>query len=264
MDKRIRSPNYPALSLPEAVEKITTLYRNLHNHSAPREVIAKALGYAGLNGASATVISALNKYGLLERIGDDHKISDRAKRILNPLSEEEKTQAIREAAFDPPLFAELSEKFPGRIPNEDLLKNYLSRKGFAPGALSSVTQAYRQTSEMVSGLGAAYDSVTSPQEDAPMPEPTHHQASPIRAPMNAPMSAQQTDLSSKERSIGRYDFEGGAYVKILASSELDTEAALDMVETLITLKRKELERKSKQTNATTLSSNSKEEDSEVE
>ena len=81
MDKRIRSPNYPALGLPDALAKAAGIYRVLHNHAGPREVIAKAMGYTGLNGASATAISALHKYGLLERSGEENKISERAMRI---------------------------------------------------------------------------------------------------------------------------------------------------------------------------------------
>src|SRR5688500_10929914 len=107
MDKRIRSPNYPSLSLPAALEKVTILYRNQHTHSAPREVVAQGMGYNSLNGASATAISALHKYGLLERIGDEVKVSERALRILHPHTPDEKASAIQDAASQPQLFAEL-------------------------------------------------------------------------------------------------------------------------------------------------------------
>src|SRR5438445_9958319 len=116
MDKRHRSPNYPAISLPEAISKVTAVYQSLHTHGAPREVVAKGMGYNSLNGASATAISALHKYGLLERSGDEVKVSERALRILHPHSLTEKAQAIREAAREPQLFGELAERFPGRLP----------------------------------------------------------------------------------------------------------------------------------------------------
>jgi hypothetical protein len=50
-------------------------------------------------------------------------------------------------------------------------------------------------------------------------------------------------LVSGERPIGRYDYEDGSYIKIVASGDVDTETALEMVETLIALKRRELERR---------------------
>jgi hypothetical protein len=50
-------------------------------------------------------------------------------------------------------------------------------------------------------------------------------------------------LVSGERPIGRYDYEHGSYIKIVASGDVDTKTALEMVETLIALKRRELERR---------------------
>src|SRR5271155_5888309 len=117
MDKRVRSPNYPSLSLPEALEKVKLVYERQHTYGAPREVVVKSMGYNGINGASATAISALHKYGLLEGRGEEVRVSDRAMRYLNPMSDEERAEAIRDAAFEPTLFRELSEKFPGRLPN---------------------------------------------------------------------------------------------------------------------------------------------------
>ena len=245
MERRIRSPNYPALGLPEAIEKAAGIYRTLHNHTAPREVIAKAMGYTGLNGASATAISALHKYGLLERSGEENKISDRALRILHPHSPAERAEAIREAAQEPALFAEIGERFPGKHPNDDLLRNYLVRNKFAPAALTAVISAYRETSDMVLREGVAHDAGVGQHPEDPPDVTSLHPAT--STPTPAPPTIQ---ASASERPIGRYDFEGGAYVRIAASIDLDTEEALDMVETLIQLKRKEIERANKRANAT--------------
>jgi hypothetical protein len=45
-----------------------------------------------------------------------------------------------------------------------------------------------------------------------------------------------------ERPIGRWDFEGGGHVRIVVGGDVDTESALEMAETLIKLKRQELNR----------------------
>jgi hypothetical protein len=240
MEKRVRSPNYPALSLPEAVEKVHMVYRAQHTHGAPREVVVKGMGYAGLNGASATAVSALMKYGLLDRDGDELKVSHRAMCIIAPHSSEEKAQALRDAAFSPPLFSELVDKFPGRMPNEEVLKNYLIRKGFAPGALSSVISAYKETSEMVERGAGGYELAHSAVHE----EPEMHAIAP--QPSQPARDIQKAQLAipvEDERQIGRYDFEGGLYVRISASKEIDTEEALEMAETIIQLKRQELKRK---------------------
>jgi hypothetical protein len=236
MEKRIRSPNYPAISLPEAVSRVTALYRSIHTHAAPREVVAKGMGYNTLNGASATAISALHKYGLLERVGDEIKVSERALRILHPHSPQEKADAIRAAAGEPVLFAELAERFPGTMPNEDLLRNYLLRQGFATGAVGFVIAAYRDTSDMVAAEGRGYDSAQSP----PAQEPS---MTPSASPSNQHLVANSLLIQGDGRQIGRYDFEEGGFVKITASPEIDTEEALSMVETIVQLKRKEIERR---------------------
>jgi hypothetical protein len=236
MDKRIRSPNYPALSLPEALNRVTALYRAIHTHAAPRDVVAKGMGYTSLNGASATAISALHKYGLLERFGDEVKVSERALSILHPHTPQERVAAITAAAGEPALFAELAERFPGTMPNEELLRNYLVRKGFAPGAIGPVIAAYRDTSDMVVTEGRGYDSPESTvvQETSPMVYMTPH---------HPPQQKNMPLIQDDGRQIGRYDFEEGGFVKIVASPEIDTEEALNMVETIIQLKRAEIARR---------------------
>ena len=53
--------------------------------------------------------------------------------------------------------------------------------------------------------------------------------------------AQKTVIHQEDgRQIARYDFEEGGFVKITASPEVGTEDALDMVETMIQLKRNEI------------------------
>jgi hypothetical protein len=249
MEKRIRSPNYPALSLPEAINRATALYRVQHTHAAPREVVARGMGYSTLNGASASAISALHKYGLLERAGDEIKISDRMMRILHPQSTDERGLAIHEAARSVQLFEELDERFPGRMPNDDLLRNYLVRKGFAPAAVSSVILAYRETSELVSREAGPHDSPEQAQEHADMMT-----AAAVSSAETARQSSPAIALgkgASDERPIGRYDYEDGSYVRIVAGGDIDTEAALEMVETLIDLKRKELARRKSTVSAVT-------------
>ncbi len=231
MEKRVRSPNYPAISLPAAIERVTTLYANQHTHAAPREVVAKNMGFQSLSGPSATVISALNKYGLLERSGSDIKISERALKILHPHSEEERAQAIQEAANEPQLFAALNERFPGMSPpNDELLRNYLIRSGFSTSAISAAILAYRETAELMERRASDHDSVVGKREARlEMPTSLSH------------VSTQSPSISQDTRSLGRYDFEGGGFVQIVAGGDIDTNQALTMAQILLDLKRKEIE-----------------------
>ncbi|MBC7101919.1 MAG: hypothetical protein H5U13_01650 [Parvibaculum sp.] len=244
MEKRVRSPNYPSMSLAEAIQRAALVYKNQHTHGAPREVVAKSMGYNSLNGASATSISALIKYGLLEGRGDEIKISDRAMCILHPQSPEEKAEAIRQAAREPELFRDLAERFPGRMPAEDVLRNYLIRNGFAPAAVSSVILAYRETCEFAEREAGAYDSGSVPvSTEAPAMHstPQSHSAAPT------PNAGKSLYNQFDERNVARYDFEGGGFVRISVGGAIETEQALSMAETLIDLKRKEIEARNEKT-----------------
>ncbi len=123
MEKKPRSPSYPQIGIKEAVERVGMLYRAIGAHPTSREVIAKGLGYSGLSGTSATAISTLNKYGLLEGRGEEVKVSDRAMAILHPHSKGEQIEALRAAALEPDLFRDLASKFPGKTPHDELLRN---------------------------------------------------------------------------------------------------------------------------------------------
>lgn len=146
---RVRSPNYPQLDLAEAVSRIAQVFAKDHKHAAPKEVIVQHLGYSGLNGASLSALSALEKYGLLDRDGDKYRVSDRAIAILHPRSAQEKSDALRSAARAPALFAQLLEEFPDSMPSDENLQAYLIRQGFAPSALGKVIDGFRKTMDMV-------------------------------------------------------------------------------------------------------------------
>lgn len=153
---RVRSPNYPQLSLSEAIARVEKVLAAESMHPAPKEVIIKHLGYSSVNGASLGVLSALMKYGLLERHGPDYRVSDLALLILHPTSPEEKAAAIRKAATEPSLFSEMMENFKGVLPSDDNLRAYLIRRGFAQSAVSGVINALRDTMELVASEPKQY------------------------------------------------------------------------------------------------------------
>lgn len=169
---RVRSPNYPAFSLPEAIARVKLIHTQEQHLAAPKEVIAKHLGYGGMNGASIKALSAIMKYGLLEEIsGDKIRVSPLAISILYPAKPEEKASAIREAAFKPPLFTEIFSEWDGAQPSDQNLKSWLIRRQFGADALDRVIQSYRETMELVTRESGAYPPPTA-GADAPGEEQT--------------------------------------------------------------------------------------------
>lgn len=216
---RVRSPNYPALSLPEAISRVKTIHDREQHLAAPKEVIAKHLGYGGLNGASNKVLSAISKYGLLEEVaGDKVKVSSAAISILFPHNPEEKASAIKDAALKPPLFAEIFEEWQGSQPSDENLRSYLIRRNFASDALDRVIQAYRETMELVTRESGGYiaSNVLAPkgttQEAVPMQSHTAARQTPPPPPVGEPfrvsfspggidISGRVTDLESADELV---------------------------------------------------------------
>lgn len=122
--QRERSTAYPSSSLEEALELTKQLRDKLGVGPHKRSAAAVGIGYSGVNGASAAKIAAMTHFGLLDRTSDTYTISDTAKRILFPISEEDRMIAIIEAARQPQLYSQLLEKYAGeRIPS--MLQNIL-------------------------------------------------------------------------------------------------------------------------------------------
>jgi hypothetical protein len=161
---RVRSPNYPALSLPEAIKLVATVQAAEQHLAAPKEVVAKHLGYASYHGLAGRIVSAIEKYGLLEEVnGDKVKVSPLAMSILFPASSEEKQKAINEAAFKPSLFAAIRDEWQGSRPSDENLRVYLVRKKFGSDALDRVIEIYKETMDLVTPESGVYPAQESGQ-----------------------------------------------------------------------------------------------------
>jgi hypothetical protein len=175
-----RSPNYPGISLQKAIEQARKVYNANHLHKAPRDVVAKAMGYTSLNGGSLTVLSALLKYGLLE--GDDAglKITQDALTVLveGPTSPE-RARTMVKLAGKPELFAEIQSAFPGPAPNDELLRSWLLRKGFLPSTVDLPIRAYRETMEVAEAQKQLY---TDERKVDELPTPPAPAAAPSAKP----------------------------------------------------------------------------------
>ena len=155
---RIRSPNYPAIGLREAIRRAQMIYAEDGQNPAPRDALVKHMGFSSVNGASLIVLSAVIKYGLLEAAGDkESRVSNLAMAIFYPDAESERAEAIVSAADQPQLFREIKERWPTRPPSDDSLKAYLARRGFSQKALDNVIKAYRETIELVNEVSGEYN-----------------------------------------------------------------------------------------------------------
>lgn len=146
MDARQRSPSYPSTPLPEAIELARKIHGVERTNPVDREVAVKAMGYSGISGRSATVLSNLIQFGLVEKTGKNEvRVTRRAVDILYPDTEASKADALRAAALEPELFQAISERFTDGLPSETALQAYLIRQGFTHSALPPATRAFLET-----------------------------------------------------------------------------------------------------------------------
>lgn len=166
---RVRSPNYPALSLLDAIERVREVHQKQQTTPEPRPVVIKHMGYNSVNGRALKALSALIKYGLLEEAGTGLRVSGRAIAILfpDPANPSAKAEAITAAAKEPELFARIVAQ-KGAKPSPDSLRHFLIHEGFNMNAVEQVARSFYATLELVESQDAEYDSSGTGDEEEEM------------------------------------------------------------------------------------------------
>lgn len=152
---RVRSPGYPSIGLRQAIEIVKKIYEKVRRNPIDREAAAKEVGYSGMTGAAAKMLSNLSHFGLIEKAGKgDLRVSEIAVEALYGHPESKKRAAIREAAFAPELFAQIRERHPDGFVSEIALRNLLKREGFAEIAITPAVNSYLNTYTFLQEQGA--------------------------------------------------------------------------------------------------------------
>jgi hypothetical protein len=141
----MRSPNYPAIGLTDAIRLARVLWQREQRASVAPEVAVVHFGYQGLNGPSRSKLSALRKYGLLEDGKNGVLLTERALTILHSGEDSPAYRsAVANAASTPELFAELLENMPNA--SEQNIGSYLKvKRGFSDAGAKIAIAAFRDT-----------------------------------------------------------------------------------------------------------------------
>lgn len=226
MGRRTRSPNYPRLSLRDAIERASKLYKAEYTHKTDKKAVAAALGYTSLNGASLTAISTLKQYGLLHEDGDSLRVSeDVVPLIMLPQGDPERVEALLRAASTPRLFSELREEYGETLPSDVSLRYALIKKGYTEKAANEVIRAYRDTLELVSEETAGYtDAGDGDQQEV---EPQMERAVVGRQPSAPQFYGGGVGVSNDAR-IMQFQLPGNSTARIELSGDV-TQEAIDML-----------------------------------
>ena len=232
---KARSPAYPVIGLKEAVDKVQMIYKEDYQNPIPRLVAARHMGYNGLNGKSLGVLSALQKYGLLEGRGDNTRVSDRAVMIFaHPKGSDERSAAIRQAAAEPDLFADLDKRSQGGPASDQALRAYLLTMKFIPPAADATIRAYRETQQFM-----------GEELLENMDTPTYAKGTGMSPPPPQPPATAQGFAAAKaaqsERIVFAQEIDAQQSLRLLVSGPV-TETVLDALADFVEFQRKLLQR----------------------
>jgi len=153
-----RSPNYPSMSLGDAIESIRKVYTEEKRAKFPRMSLANHLGYSSLNGRALSKIGAIRAYGLLDGREDALSVSPTAIALLSaPKDSEDYRLALHEAFNAPPLFARIAAAHE-ETPSPQTLRWWLEKEGYVGDAADKALKVYLDSSEVVNSYEEAYDS----------------------------------------------------------------------------------------------------------
>jgi hypothetical protein len=143
--ERQRSPNYPAVGLREAVERVRKLIQTDGKAGAPPEIAAKHIGYSSAHGQAMSVVAALKKFNLVADSGGRLAPTQSALEIVNlPETDPRRQKALKEAALSPFLYQDLVNQHEGKgFPSPDVLEAELTTyKGFNPKAVGGFVKDF--------------------------------------------------------------------------------------------------------------------------
>lgn len=154
-----RSPNYPRLSLREAIEQVRKVYDAEFVYPVDKDAVARALGFKNVNGAALSIINPLRKYGLLQDEGKDEvRVSKDAVEILFPQDDARRAEIVQRLAFTPKPLNDFYETWNGYPPSLEDLRDELEDRGFLERAVDEVMRIYYDNLEFVFEKATEYTS----------------------------------------------------------------------------------------------------------
>jgi hypothetical protein len=216
MAATMRSPNYPALSLPQAIEALGKLWGEAHRASVSHEAAARAMGYVSLSGPARVTIGTLRQYGLVEKPEKGHvQISDLGIAVLHGHGEEQQ-RAIREAALAPDLFLELSKSHADSSPT--IITSYLiTKKDFGEDGARKAAKAFKETMALAGSDGTGYTASEAQEKPQAMQGTESAQ------------TAKSAPLLQGEVERMRVSLKGGRLARVVFSGDVPTQADIAKV-----------------------------------
>lgn len=172
---RMRSPNFPGLSLEESIKAAKIIWDKNRRAPISREAGAKDLGYTGLTGRSLRVLGAMNQYDLVENTSKGQmRVTKTAEDIFHGFPEDVRLTALRKAGRAPTLYQAIYDRFEGTVPGENAVRSFLFQSGFTNEGVEKALKNFLETNRYleIAGASESYgDAHPKAPESAPEVEP---------------------------------------------------------------------------------------------
>jgi hypothetical protein len=149
---RLRSPNYPAILLQDAIEKARQLWDSEKRNAANVKVVAKHWGYNSVKSSGLLVsLAALKAFGLTQDTGsgDNRRVqlTDLAQKIILDARSvsPERDAAIRQAALQPKMHSELWNAWDQMPSDENLRHELIVKYHFNENTVGKFIEDYKET-----------------------------------------------------------------------------------------------------------------------
>jgi len=239
--KRVRSPAYPYVSLPKAIDHARKFWDIEHHHAVRASAAIENLGFAAKSGPGAQTLAALLHFGLLEGSGSKETRTVRLTPLAMRILQSGDPAAIRQAALLPNLYGDLVSKYGAdALPSDRTIRDHLlfDRK-FNAEVVDGVVRAFRETvsfanltsSDMMpkadsDGTPSGEKGVESAEEEVTMTATADAPGVKASAPLNAiPHRETAVDLGEVERL--RFNLKGGRRVRLMLTGHLPTQEDID-------------------------------------
>lgn len=163
-----RSPNFPAISLPDAIQKVKILYEKDRRAAVSVKTVLTHFGFGEkLSGSSARVLSALRQFGLLDDVAGNYRVSETAYMILS-LSESspQRVKAIQDSARKPAIYREVLSRFEEGLPSDAAFSDFLiAEKKFNTVSVDNFIRSFRASMAFAKVLDGAYTPTEELRQD---------------------------------------------------------------------------------------------------
>lgn len=164
----IKSPNWPSIPIVEALEKAKLIWLKDRRTAIHPDVALEHLGFTTKTGPAGRTLSALRQYGLLEKVGENYRVTELAWHIFNASDDSnEKQKLIAEAALKPKIFKELLVLSSDGLPsNSTLRKHLVLKKDFNENTVERFLKVFKAAVDIAKPYDLGYSSEESDEEQS--------------------------------------------------------------------------------------------------